>query len=97
MKRTKLLLLILLLMCICLALFACGGKTYTITFVSNGGTPVAPISTKGGEEITEPAEPTREDYIFDGWHTDKSFKYDYDFSLMQARNLKLYAKWLKLG
>lgn len=34
-------------------------KTYTITFVTNGGSPVAQIEAEAGDEITVPAAPTK--------------------------------------
>ncbi|HRT82051.1 MAG TPA: InlB B-repeat-containing protein, partial [Oscillospiraceae bacterium] len=42
-------------------------NNYTITFNSNGGSPVADISLDYGEEIIPPANPTREGYTFQGW------------------------------
>jgi|GEM_PF-1663761 len=38
-----------------------------ITFNSNGGTPVAPITQNFGTAITAPAPPTRAGFIFAGW------------------------------
>ncbi|MBP3854666.1 MAG: InlB B-repeat-containing protein [Ruminiclostridium sp.] len=41
---------------------------YTITFNTNGGTTIAPITQDYGTAITAPANPTRQDYTFTGWN-----------------------------
>lgn len=45
---------------LCISLFAaCGAKNYTLTFVTNGGTEIAPITAEAGAEITPPADPEK--------------------------------------
>jgi uncharacterized repeat protein (TIGR02543 family) len=41
--------------------------TSTITFDSNGGTAIAPITGYVGDPVTPPADPTRSGYNFAGW------------------------------
>ena len=41
---------------------------YTVTFNSAGGEDIEPRSVKAGTTLTEPAEPTRDGYVFEGWY-----------------------------
>ena len=59
---------------------------YTITFDTNGGSEIAPITQDYGTNITAPADPTREGYTFIGW--DKEIP-----TTMPAENITLKAKW----
>ena len=73
-------------------------KTYTITFVTNGGSPVAQIEAEAGDEITVPAAPTKSGERFLGWYesTDGGVTLDdtaFVFSYMPGKNVTLYAKW----
>ena len=59
---------------------------YTITFDTNGGSEIAPITQDYGTAITAPADPTREGYTFIGW--DREIP-----KTMPAENITLKAKW----
>ena len=59
---------------------------YTITFDTNGGSEIAPITQDYGTNITAPADPTREGYTFIGWDTEIP-------KTMPAENITLKAKW----
>ena len=59
---------------------------YTITFDTNGGSEIAPITQDYGTNITAPADPTREGYTFIGW--DKAIP-----TTMPAENITVTAQW----
>ena len=59
---------------------------YTITFDTNGGSEIAPITQDYGTAITSPADPTREGYTFIGWDMEIP-------TTMPAENITLKAKW----
>ena len=59
---------------------------YTITFDTNGGSEIAPITQDYGTEITAPADPTRKGYTFKGW--DKEIP-----ETMPAENMTVKAQW----
>ena len=59
---------------------------YTITFDTNGGSEIAPITQDYGTVITAPADPTREGYTFMGWDQEIP-------KTMPAENITLKARW----
>ena len=59
---------------------------YTITFDTNGGSEIAPITQNYGTKITAPADPTRKGYTFKGW--DKEIP-----KTMPAENITITARW----
>ena len=67
----------------------------TLTFDSQDGSAVSPITKKFGQSITMPANPTKTGYTFAGWYTDADCTDDAKFtaSAMPGENLTLYAKW----
>jgi uncharacterized repeat protein (TIGR02543 family) len=71
-------------------------NSYTITFDSNGGIDVAKITQYYASEVNEPIEPTRNNYIFDGWFTNSSLTSLYEFTTMPAKDITLYAKWKEI-
>jgi len=70
--------------------------TYTITFDSQGGTPVNPVIAISGERINYTLEePTKPGYNFGGWYSDKECRVsfntnDYYFD----SDITLYASWV---
>ena len=59
---------------------------YAITFDTNGGSEIAPITQDYGTKITTPADPTRKGYTFKGW--DKEIP-----KTMPAENMTVKAQW----
>ena len=59
---------------------------YTITFDTNGGSEIAPITQDYGTEIAAPDNPTRKGYTFKGW--DKEIP-----KTMPADNITVKAQW----
>ena len=59
---------------------------YTVTFDTNGGSEIAPITQDYGTAINAPADPTREGYTFIGW--DKAIP-----ATMPAENVTVTAQW----
>lgn len=65
---------------------------YTVTFNSNGGTPVEPKYIVQGQKIMEPAEPTRTDgWYFGGW-TYNGQVWNFDRNTV-ASHMTLDAQW----
>ena len=59
---------------------------YTITFDSNGGSDVDPITQDYGSTVTPPAEPTKSGYDFAGWTPELP-------ETMPAENITVTATW----
>ena len=59
---------------------------YTITFDTDGGSEIDPITQDFGTEITAPEDPVKEGYSFDGWEPEIP-------ETMPAQDLTVTAKW----
>ena len=105
-KKRILLVLAILTMAILLscALVACTKadtpdapkKEFTITFDTQGGSEIAPITIRSGESLTLPKAPTKDGYVFDGWYLDSNCIEEYEDSYVVSKNITLYAKWREL-
>lgn len=70
-------------------------EKHTVTFDSMGGTSVEPIKNVAENSlITEPTQPHKNNYIFQGWFKDKEYtnKWQFDSNKVNS-NITLYAKW----
>ena len=73
-----------------------GGRStsrYTVSFESNGGSKVSNQTVTRNSVMKEPTAPTKENFDFDGWYSDKELKTKYDFSAKVTKSFTLYAKW----
>ncbi len=73
-------------------------EIFTVTFISNGGTNIAPAHVTRGELLSkdfvypDPIVSDRGSFI--GWYADAQFQTPYDFNQPVLSDLTLYAKWL---
>lgn len=66
---------------------------YKLTFETNGGTAVDPVSMKAGSVVDlAEYETTRDGYVFDGWYADSDLT-EQVTSVKLNRNQTVYAKW----
>lgn len=70
---------------------------FTITFDSKGGTDVPAQNQMYGEYLDVPEPPTREGYVFTGWHTDSAcmILWNVEERIIES-DMTLYAGWEKL-
>ena len=68
---------------------------FTLTFVSNGGSSVAPITLEYNAPLTLPKSSWAEKSMV-GWF-DSTLTSEYSFTAMPAEDLTLYAKWIEYG
>jgi len=66
------------------------GVMHTVTFDSNGGSPVAPVSVEDAYPAAKPANPTQEGYDFVSWNLNGV---PYDFSAQVTSDITLVAQW----
>lgn len=68
------------------------GSTYTVSFKDGSTTTTKAVAVNG--VVSEPAEPTKDGYVFLGWYNGNT---KYDFSSKVNKDLSLTAKWEKIG
>lgn len=73
------------------------GQTFTVSFVSNGGSAVPGLSgVEAGTLLTKPTSPKRAGYAFTGWYKDEALTRPWNFEKdTVTANTVLYAKWEK--
>jgi len=71
-------------------------NSYTVSFVSNGGTTVNSVTANYNTLLSEPTSPTKEDYDFGGWYKEAELinKWDFNSDVILAEDITLYAKWV---
>ena len=65
----------------------------TVSFDSNGGTPVATQTVEYNTPVNKPEDPTRDGFTFEGWYLDYGLERPWDFDRKVTSSLTLYAKW----
>lgn len=69
-------------------------KTLTITFETDGGSLVTPLSQDFETSVLEPSVPTKTGHTFKGWYKDSSLNTIYTFpKTMTSEDITLYAKF----
>lgn len=69
-------------------------NSYTISFVTNGGSNVDPITQNYGTSVTAPAAPQKSGFTFGGWYTDEALTSVFFFDKMPSQSITVYAKWV---
>ena len=67
---------------------------YTVTYEVNGGSYIAAVIVKDGEELNRPTNPTKEGLTFNGWYSDAEFTVAFDFTKAVTADVTAYAQWL---
>lgn len=65
----------------------------TVSYESNGGTPVHQEVIGINTIPTRPANPTKDNQYFDGWYLDAGLTKSYNFDQPLSADTTLYAKW----
>ncbi|GAA3413850.1 InlB B-repeat-containing protein [Paenibacillus hodogayensis] len=68
-------------------------EDYTVTFESNGGTPVSSQTVSYNNVASAPTDPTNIGNIFAGWYTDMGLTAYFSFATVITGDMTLYAKW----
>lgn len=66
---------------------------HTLTFETNGGSAINPITVRHGNAVARPADPTKDKYTFIGWYADPKFTEEYDFATVLEADKTIYAKF----
>ena len=89
----KKILLLLMGIAFTFSLVGCScSKEFTVTFDSDGGSPVESQTVNLNGTATEPEEPTKEGYTFNGWLLDDE---PFDFSNKITEDITLVASWIE--
>ncbi len=78
-----------------LTLYAKWLETVTVTFDTVGGPAIASVELGQGTELGEPAKPSKEGFLFEGWYTDSAYTEPFSFATPIDSETTLHAKWLK--
>lgn len=70
--------------------------TYTVTFVTNGGTPIEAITSQGQktlENLLDGKTTEKEGMLFVGWYSDETLETEFSIHRFVEEDITLYAAW----
>jgi alkaline phosphatase len=67
--------------------------TFVVTFDTQGGSEIKPVTVAEGAKVSKPSDPTREGYYFGGWYKDASYKNKFKFTAAITADTTAYARW----
>jgi uncharacterized repeat protein (TIGR02543 family) len=70
---------------------AADNGAWRVTFT---GSPVPDLSVANNGTVTQPSDPARSGYTFDGWYGDSAFTSSFNFSTGITASRAIYAKWI---
>ena len=68
-------------------------RTYIVSFNSNGGTVLPNINVEEGNRLSLPTNPTKPNFVFQGWFNDSNFQNRFDLNEYIVSAKTLYALW----
>ena len=70
----------------------------TVTFDSQGGSDVEPMTVNKGDKLAKPTNPTKENCSFLGWYKDDAYTSPWEFATDVVNgDITLYARWSNPG
>lgn len=70
---------------------------YTVSFETNGGSEVVAQAIYAGQCAFQPADPTKEGYVFEDWYADEELTNSFDFTQPINADTIIYANWTELN
>lgn len=93
-KALDAIIVVLIAVLVLAVLFMVSHNGFTVTYDTQGGTPVESVRVMHGEYVS-PEVPTREGYRFGGWYWDRDCIYPFDPATEPVTDsMTLYAKWI---
>lgn len=77
-------------------IYAGWSVTRSVSFVTDGGSPVDTQQVADGDTAIYPPVPDRDDHLFICWCEDPQLSSEYDFRRPVTQDLVLYAKWQRI-
>jgi len=104
MKKTRIILTVVVALLSLSLLVSCNKKEedntpgtdvvyYTVTFDTNGGSAIAPLTVQYGQTLTDVPTPVRIGYTFAGWYTDFDLTIPWEPGAPVTFDITLYAAW----